>query len=449
MKRCSLFVILLIGLFIQSASIVAQAQPQTKPKAQKQTKSQAQKPTKAQAQAQPTDAQRGKVKEILSSVPLVDGHNDVPIQYRSRVGNKLSAMDFWNTRALSRPMHTDIERLKKGQVGAQFWSVFVSANQPEQQALQQTMEQIDFVYRLVDKYPNEFGIALTADQLEKQFKAKRIASLIGIEGGHSIANSLGALRQFYALGARYMTLTHSRSLDWADSATDSVRHGGLTPFGREVVREMNRLGMLVDISHVSPAVMSHALDVTEAPVIFSHSSARAVCDHVRNVPDSILVRVKQNKGIVMVTFVPSYLNENLRRHLEAAEAESNRLKAAHANDATAIEEGMNRWRTANPEPRATLADVADHIDHIRKLIGSEYIGIGGDYDGIGSLPLGLEDVGTYPDLFAELLRRGYTEQELKNIAGLNFLRVMREVERVAERLQTQRGPSEMLFTDKP
>lgn len=401
------------------------------------------------AQAQPTDAQRAKVKEILSSVPLVDGHNDVPIQYRSRVGNKLSAMDFWNTRTLARPMHTDIDRLKKGQVGAQFWSVFVSANQPELQALQQTMEQIDFVYRLVDKYPNEFGIALTADQLEAQFKAKRIASLIGIEGGHSIANSLGALRQFYSLGARYMTLTHSRSLDWADSATDSVRHGGLTPFGREVVREMNRLGMMVDISHVSPAVMSHTLDVTEAPVIFSHSSARAICDHVRNVPDSILVRVKQNRGIVMVTFVPSYLNETLRQHLDAAEAESKRLAAAHPKDAAAVEEGMNRWREAHPEPRATLADVADHIDHIRNLIGSDYIGIGGDYDGIGSLPTGLEDVGTYPDLFAELLRRGYTEQELKNIAGLNFLRVMREVERAAAKLQQQRGPSEMLFTDKP
>jgi membrane dipeptidase len=393
------------------------------------------------------DNNRDKAIAILESVPLIDGHNDVPIAYRGRVGYKLSAMDFWNTRAAQRPMHTDIERLRAGRVGGQFWSVYVSPNQPEPTSVLQTMEQIDFVYRLAQKYPDEFGIALTADEVEREFAAGRIASLIGIEGGHSIGNSLGALRQFYNLGARYMTLTHSRTLDWADSATDEAKNGGLTDFGREVIREMNWVGMLVDLSHVSPMVMSHALDVTEAPVIYSHSSARAVADHARNAPDSILHRLKANNGLIMVTFVPSFISDAVNNHEIAQRAEQTRLRELYPEQADKVEEGMIVWNEANPAPRATLSDVADHIEHIRNLIGAEHVGIGGDYDGIRSLPDGLGDVSTYPDLFAELLNRGFSDDELKQIAGLNLLRVMRGAEAVAARLQKERGPSEMLFSD--
>jgi len=404
-------------------------------------------PLLSQAQA-PSDPYRERAIAILESVPLIDGHNDVPIAYRGRVGYKLSAMDFWNTRMAQRPLHTDIERLRAGRVGGQFWSVYVGANQPEPTSVLQTMEQIDFVYRLIYKYPDQFALALTADDIELEFSKGKIASLIGIEGGHSIGNSLGALRQFYSLGARYMTLTHSRTLDWADSATDEAKNGGLTPFGREVIREMNRLGMMVDLSHVSPAVMSHALDVTEAPVIFSHSSARGVADHPRNAPDSILVRLKQNGGLIMVTFVPSFISQKLYDHERKATTETSRIRSQFANDASAQEIAIREWNEANPAPKATLSDVADHIDHIRKLIGSEYIGIGGDYDGIPSLPVGLGDVSTYPDLFAELLRRGYSDQELRQIAGLNLLRVMRGVEQTAARIQQERGASEMLFSDQ-
>lgn len=404
-------------------------------------------PLTAVGQQASSDNYRERAIAILESVPLIDGHNDVPIAYRGRVGYKLSAMDFWNTRAAQRPMHTDIERLRAGRVGGQFWSVYVSPNQPEPTSVLQTMEQIDFVYRLAQKYPDEFGIALTADEVEREFAAGRIASLIGIEGGHSIGNSLGALRQFYNLGARYMTLTHSRTLDWADSATDEAKNGGLTDFGREVIREMNRVGMLVDLSHVSAKVMSHALDVTEAPVIYSHSSARAVADHARNAPDSILHRLKANNGLIMVTFVPSFISDAVNNHEIAQRAEQTRLRELYPEQADKVEEGMLAWNDKNPAPRSTLSDVADHIEHIRNLIGAEHVGIGGDYDGIRSLPDGLGDVSTYPDLFAELLRRGFSDNELKQIAGLNLLRVMRGAEAVAARLQQERGPSEMLFSD--
>lgn len=401
----------------------------------------------ATAQPQATAEQRDRAIAILESVPLIDGHNDVPIAYRGRVGYRLSAMDFWNTRAAQRPMHTDIERLRAGRVGGQFWSVYVGANQPEPTSVLQTMEQIDFVYRLIDKYPDQFGLALTADDVEREFAGGKIASLIGIEGGHSIGNSLGALRQFYSLGARYMTLTHSRSLDWADSGTDEAKNGGLTDFGREVVREMNWLGMMVDLSHVSAKVMSHALDVSVAPVIFSHSSARYVADHPRNAPDSILHRLKANNGLIMVTFVPDFVSNEVYAHTQATSAEQARLRALYPEQADKVQEGMLAWNEANPAPRATLAQVADHIEHIRNLIGSEHVGIGGDYDGIRSLPDGLGDVSTYPDLFAELIRRGFTDDELKNIAGLNLLRVMRDVEQVSTKLRAERGPSEVRYGD--
>lgn len=402
----------------------------------------------ASAQPMATAEQRDRAIAILESVPLIDGHNDVPIAYRGRVGYRLSAMDFWNTRAAQRPMHTDIERLRAGRVGGQFWSVYVGTNQPEPTSVLQTMEQIDFVYRLIDKYPDQFGLALTADDVEREFSGGKIASLIGIEGGHSIGNSLGALRQFYSLGARYMTLTHSRTLDWADSGTDEAKNGGLTNFGREVIREMNWLGMMVDLSHVSAMTMSHALDVTVAPVIFSHSSARYVADHPRNAPDSILHRLKANNGLIMVTFVPDFVSNEVYAHTQATSAEQARLRALYPEQADKVQEGMLAWNEANPAPRATLAQVADHIEHIRNLIGSEHVGIGGDYDGIRSLPDGLGDVSTYPDLFAELIRRGFTDDELKKIAGLNLLRVMRDVEQVSAKLRTERGPSEVRFGDQ-
>lgn len=393
------------------------------------------------------DNYREQVLEILKEVPLIDGHNDVPWQYRGRVDYKFSEIDFIDTTELDRPMHTDIPRLKEGGVGAQFWSVFVPYGLRGSEAVQATMEQIDFVHRMVENYPDEFELALTADDIEQIHGNGKIASLIGMEGGHSIYNSLGALRQFYKLGARYMTITHSGTLDWADSATDEPLNGGLTQFGNEVIREMNRLGMLVDLSHVSPQTMRDAIAISEAPVIFSHSSARALNGHSRNVPDDVLDLVKENKGIVMVTFVPSFISEKLRIHLADMQAEQARLESLYNGQPDRVEEEMEAWEEANPEPSATLDQVADHIDHIKKRIGVEHVGIGGDYDGIRSLPEGLEDVSTYPDLLAELMRRGYSEEDIKKIAGLNALRVMREAEDVAIKLQDERLSSEAVIGD--
>jgi membrane dipeptidase len=344
---------------------------------------------------------------------------------------------------------TDIARLRSGGVGGQFWSVYVPVELAEQAsggAVTATLEQIDIVYRMVRKYPDTFELALTADDVERTFKKGRIASLIGMEGGHSIDNSLGALRMFSRAGARYMTLTHSRNTAWADASTDTPAAGGLTPFGEEVVREMNWLGMLVDLSHVSPDTMEDALRVTAAPVLFSHSSARAVTDVPRNVPDRILQMLPGNGGVVMVTFVPGFLSTKVAEWTKLQTAEQDRLKLQFPKDENAVEAGVASWASAHPAPRATLADAADHIDHIRKIAGIDHIGLGGDFDGISSVAQGLEDVSTYPALLAELLRRGYTDDDIRKIAGLNVLRVMRNVERVSRTLQAERGPSTMLFT---
>lgn len=393
------------------------------------------------------DTYRDTALRILEEVPLIDGHNDVPIQYRIRAGYKFSEIDLMNTTGLDRPMHTDIPRLREGRVGGQFWSVYVSPNQPESRAVQQTMEQIDFVYRMIERYPDVFELALTANDVVRIFEEGKIASMIGMEGGHSIGNSLGVLRQFYSLGVRYLGLTHSATIDWADSATDEPVNDGLSEFGEEVVREMNRLGMLVDLSHVSPQTMIDAIHTTQAPVIFSHSSARALNNHSRNVPDEVLELVRENGGVVMVTFVPGFISEQLRRHLARENACLAKMESLYEGQPDSVDQKMEKWREVNPEPKTTLDQVADHIDHIRDLIGVDHIGIGADYDGIRSLPLGLEDVSTYPDLFAELLGRGYSEDELKKIAGLNVLRVMRSAERTAERLMEKRDPSEMLIED--
>jgi membrane dipeptidase len=392
---------------------------------------------------QPSDAQLPsdpleRARALLRQVPLIDGHNDLPWQYRQKASQDVWAMDI----AQPQPeLHTDIARLREGMVGAQFWSVYVPASMQGKEAVRATMEEIDIVYQLARRYPDTFQLALTADEVEAAFKAGKIASMMGMEGGHSIDSSMGALRMMYQLGARYMTLTHSRNVPWADSATDSEKVGGLTPFGNEVVREMNRLGMLVDLSHVAPSAMHDALDVSEAPIIFSHSSARAVCDHARNAPDDVLKRLPQNGGVIMVTFVPDFISEQVRLHSARHNAERTRLRALPGSSDASVESGMKSWDQANPAPRATLAQVADHIDHIRKTAGVDHIGLGGDYDGIETVPQGLEDVSKYPALIAELIRRGYSDEDILKITGGNILRVMRQAEQVAARLQKERNPS--------
>ena len=371
-------------------------------------------------------------------VPLTDGHNDLPWQYRNDADRDVWARDI----SQSQPeWHTDIPRLREGQLGAQFWSVYVPASMQGKGAVRATMEEIDIVYQLLQRYPDTFQLTLTADEVEAAFKEGKIASMIGIEGGHSIDSSMGALRMFHRLGAGYMTLTHGTNVPWADASTDTAQADGLTKFGEEVVREMNRLGMLVDLSHVAPATMHDALDVSEAPIIFSHSSSRAKCDHVRNVPDEVLKRLPQNGGVIMVTFVTSFISEEVRQHGIQRGEEADRLRAMRGSTEESVQTGLAAWIETHPMPKATLAQVADHIDHIRQTAGIDHIGIGGDFDGITSVPVGLEDVSTYPMLTAELIRRGYSDEDVMKILGNNILRVMRKAEEVAARLQKERNPS--------
>jgi len=327
-----------------------------------------------------TDA---RIDRIFRDVPLIDGHNDLPWQYRERVKNQLAKIDLRADQShLEKPLHTDIARLRQGGLGAQFWSVYVPAEMKGADSVQATFEQIDVVHRLDAAYPETLALALTADDIVRIHKAGKIASLIGVEGGHSINNSLAVLRQLYAAGARYMTLTHFRNNDWADSATDDPKHAGLTPFGKAVVGEMNRLGMLVDLSHVAPSTMHAALDVTAAPVIFSHSSTRSLVGHSRNVPDDVLKRLDQNGGVIMVTFVPGFVSEKVRAYGALRDAEEARLKAMHAGEPESVKQGLAAWDAANPKPRATIADIADHIEHAMQVAGEDHVGIGGDLDGI-------------------------------------------------------------------
>ena len=376
--------------------------------------------------------------DVLAKSPVIDGHNDVPEQIAERFDSDFTKFDFRNTVPTlgtgSKPMHTDLARLRQGRVGGQFWSVWIDPELPEFEAVQRVIEQIDIVHRLVNQYPDDLQLALTAADIEAAQKNGRIASLIGMEGGHSIGNSLAVLRQTHALGARYMTLTHWKTLDWADSATDAPKSDGLSEFGVSVVEEMNRLGMIVDLSHVSEATMNDALDATNAPVMFSHSSADAVTRHPRNVPDAILQRLPANGGVVMVTFVPSYVNAANRDWDAAQKAEEARAAALNPGDKTAREAAMAIWKDAHPMPPVTAKDIADHIDHIRAVAGIDHIGIGGDYDGITFTPDDLADVSTYPVLFAELARRGYSAADLAKIARGNILRVMRGVESTAAQI---------------
>lgn len=389
-----------------------------------------------------------RVERVLAETPVIDGHNDLPWQIRSdfgHVGNVDLAADTSNLRGKNGDgnvhLMTDIPRARKGHLGAQFWSVWIPATTTGPEAVQMALEQIDIVRTMVAKYPQAFGMAYTADDIQRIEESGRIASLIGVEGGHQINNSLPVLRAYYALGARYMTLTHSGNTDWADSATDKPTHHGLTPFGRAVVHEMNRLGMLVDLSHVSPDTMKAALETTRAPVIFSHSSARALDDHPRDVPDDVLRMVKQNHGIVMANFYPPFVSQAVANwHADRAGA-SAKFDALYVGQPDRARAALDKWEHAHPQPRATIAQVADHIEHIRKIAGVGSVGIGSDFDGIDTTPVGLDGVDTYPALFAELARRGWTDDELADLAGRNLLRVMRDAEAVAKRLQAQEAPS--------
>jgi membrane dipeptidase len=394
---------------------------------------------------------------VLAQTPLIDGHNDLAWQIRSCFTN-LDNVDLRaDTAHLPKPANatadcewvplmTDIPRLHAGRVGGQFWSVWVPPEFTGTKAVKMTLEQIDLVHAMVARYPNDLQMAYTADDIVEIHKAGRIASLIGIEGGHQIDNSLPMLRQMYALGARYMTLTHTLNNDWADSATDNPRHHGLTPFGRVVVHEMNRLGMLVDISHVSPETMKAALAATVSPVIFSHSGARALNDHPRDVPDDVLALVRQNGGIVMVNFNPGYVSAD-RAHWDADRAaEQARYNSPpyvglYIGQPERANAAMTEWEKAHPAPVVTIAMVADHIDHIRQVAGADCVGLGSDFDGIPSTPLGLDGVDKYPALLEELARRGWSDGDLAKLAGGNLLRVLREAEAVATRLQKTERPS--------
>ena len=386
----------------------------------------------------------------LDAAPVFDGHNDVPIQLRGRFDNQINDLDFEDTTdtdsdtASSRVMHTDLTRLAEGKVGAQYWSVYVPASLPEPEAVQATMEQIDVMKRLIDRYPQALAYAETADQVESAMADGKVASLLGMEGGHSIGSSLGVLRQMYDLGARYLTLTHSANTPWADSATDDPEHGGLTDFGKDLVREMNRIGMLVDLSHVSESTMIDAIDVAKAPVIFSHSGARAINGHPRNVPDSVLRRLPENGGMVMVVGLPGFLNEARRQWYANREAELARQNSLLLGQPDMVKAAMKTWDAANPEPQTDIGIMADHIDHIRDVAGVAHIGIGADYDGMPTGPVGMEDVSGYPALFVELATRGYSQAELEMIASRNALRVLRDAERYAASVSAMQPIETML-----
>jgi len=371
-----------------------------------------------------------RVLQILQGTPLIDGHNDLPWALREGFGNDPHAVDLSaNQSGNAKTLHTDIPRLRAGGVGAQFWSVYVPADIAPTEAARETFEQIDTVRRIVALHPDVFELATTADDIERIHKAGKIASLIGMEGGYSIDDSLGLLREFYVAGSRYMTLTHSKTTSWADSATDAPKWDGLNPFGETVVKEMNRIGMMVDLSHVSEATMLDAIRVSEAPVIFSHSSARAVTDVPRNVPDDVLRMMPQNGGVVMVTFVPGFVSAANNDWFRLVEAEAARLGVSASTGTP--DPRLTAWAEAHPRPKATLADVVAHIQHVREVAGIDHVGLGGDFDGVGALPEGISGVDAYPAILAALMEAGWTEADIRKIAGENVLRVMRAVEAVA------------------
>jgi membrane dipeptidase len=401
-----------------------------------------------------------RVDRVLASSPLIDGHNDLPWELRDRSKGHLATIDLRSDTAKlpvpegGAPLMTDIPRLRAGRVGGQFWSVWVPTDLEGNDAVQATLEQIDLVKRMIAAYPADLQMAYTAADIRRIHRSGKIASLIGVEGGHSINNSLATLRSMHELGARYMTLTHTRNTGWADAATDTPTHQGLTPFGLEVVREMNRLGMLIDLSHVSPEAMKDVLAVTEAPVIFSHSSARAINSHPRNVPDDVLRLVAKNGGVVMLNFYPAYISEAANQWEADYAAEQTRYNSPpyaglYIGQPEKAKVALEAWEKAHPKPVVTLAEVADHIEHIRKVAGIDHVGIGSDFDGIPEGPKGLEAVDRYPALLAEMMRRGWSDAEVAKLAGLNVLRVMEQAEQVAARLQARPASEALLKVEAP
>lgn len=386
----------------------------------------------APAQAQSIDPKvQARIDRILKATPLIDGHNDIAEQLVENYGSRVDSLARGTATWTPKPLMTDMARLHAGRVGAQFWSVYIDGSIVGDEAIRQTIEQIDIVDRMIAAYPKDLERALTADDILRIHKAGRVASLIGIEGGRQIGGSLPALRQFYRLGARYMTLTHNQTTEWADSATDEPKYGGLSPFGLKVVAEMNRLGMLVDLSHVAPTTMRQAITASRAPVIFSHSSAGGVNGHPRNVPDDVLRLLPANGGVVMVNWVPGFLSPAVWRWDGLRSGEEARLKAIHRASKAAVAEGVKAWEAANPRPAVTVTEVADHIEHVATVAGHDHVGIGADLDGIPYTPTGLEGVETYPLLFAELIRRGWSDANLAKLAGGNVLRALRRAEAVA------------------
>ncbi|HEX7303152.1 dipeptidase [Lentzea sp.] len=379
----------------------------------------------------PSSAGLEKARALLQRVPLVDGHNDLPWALRELGGgtggdvrSTVAAVDLLERHP---SLHTDVVKMREGGLGMQFWSVWIPTKLAGDGAVTAVLEQVELVYELAERYSGHLGVATTAAEAEKVFASGRVASLLGAEGGHSINSSLGVLRALRRLGVRYMTLTHNDNTPWADSATDQPEHGGLTEFGHDVVREMNRIGMLVDLSHVAPSTMHAALDTTVKPVIFSHSSCRHVADHPRNVPDDVLGRLKDNGGVAMITFVPSFVSPGFAEW-DASLREAMTAAGENHADLDARKVFGERWAAEHPAPTATLDDVVAHVEHAREVVGVDHIGIGGDYDGVPGLPDGLEDVSTYPKLFGALLDRGWSEDDLTKLAGANVLRVLRDAD---------------------
>jgi len=390
------------------------------------------------ASAQQIDPKvKARIDRILKATPLIDGHNDIAEQLSESYKRHIDGLASGTDQRQPHPLMTDMARLHQGRVGGQFWSVYISGAITGDAAIRETIEQIDIIRRMIDAYPNDLELARTADDVVRIHKAGKVASMMGVEGGRQIGGSLAALRQFYNPGARYMTLTHNQTTEWADSATDDPKYGGLSPFGVTVVHEMNRIGMLVDLSHVSADTMKDAIAASRAPVIFSHSSARALVGHLRNVPDDVLQLLPANGGVVMVNFVPDFISDAVWHWGAEKNAEEARLKAFHRNSTVEVKAGLDAWVAAHPRPAVTVTAVADMIDHVAKVAGHDHVGIGGDLDGIDTTVDGLSGVEDYPNLFAELIRRGWSDQDLSKLAGGNVLRVLRAAESVSASMKNE------------